>query len=196
MISSFLVAVLVFQESTAPQRQLEQIRTVRRSDPSCPVDVRWRATSLPQGAWNAQTVVKVSLLSTLKTPEDFCRPATIQIRANYYDQTGAFVCGGDSVLTQQAATQSTHFEIRPLSTAYFFKWRDGSGKEPGNPHRLICYDGTGSEVRDPNSRAVLVKVFATVIPKRGGVAVAETSIPLPRAAARQGPPFQTILPRR
>jgi hypothetical protein len=196
MISPLFFALFVFQESSAPQQQLESIRSARQDEPSCAVDVRWRSSSLPQGVWNAQTVVTASLVSTIKTPEESCRPASIQIRANYYDQAGAFVCGGDNILTQRDANQTTHFEIRPLSTAYFFKWREVSGKEPGMSQRLICYDRTGREVRDPNSSSVLVKVFATVIPRRGGVAVAETSIPFPNMGVRQRPPSQTILPQR
>ena len=195
MISPLLFALFVFQESSAPQQRLESQRPARQDEPLCAVDVRWRSASLPQGAWNTQTVVPVSLISTIKTSEVSCRPASIQIRANYYDQAGAFVCGGDNILTQREANQTTHFEIRPLSTTYFFKWREGSDKEPGKSHRLICYDRTGREVRDPNSSSVLVKVFATIIPKRGGVAVAETSIPFPNTGVRQGPPSQTILPR-
>lgn len=196
MISSLLVALLAFQENTAAQQQAEQTRSVRKDESQCTVDVRWRPNSLPQGLWNGQTVVTLSLASTIETAEDFCRPASIQIRANYYDPTGAFVCGGDSILTQREAAQITHFEIRPLSTAYFFKWRNDSDREPGSSHRLMCYDGTGREVHDPNARSALVKIFATVIPRRGGVAIAETSIPFPRTGSRQSPPIQTVLPGR
>ncbi|MNC95095.1 hypothetical protein D3C83_121190 [compost metagenome] len=69
---------------------------------------------------------------------------------------------------------------------YFAKWRDAPTWEQSNFHRLICYDYEGIEVRDPAARAVMLKLFVTVLPRRGGLATDELQIAIPRPPPQQG----------
>lgn len=204
MIYSLVFALLGVQQNPAQQQQpgdqkqsLDQIRTLRQDElkPGCTADASWRFASPPQGAWDAQPVVTLTLLSSVRVPRDSCLPAAVHVRVNYYDGGGAFVCGCDTVLTQRDATQNTYFEIRPLNIEYFFRRHDGPTGEQSDSRRLICYDRRGFEIREPNDRSASVKVFATVFPKSGGLAIAETTIPLPRPIAPLPRPIAPPLPR-
>jgi hypothetical protein len=182
----------VRQEVQQVQRQLgdvkqsvDQVRTQLREIAMCSAEVRW--LSLGTQAVDAQKATPLSVLSTISQPADSCLSAELKITANFYDQRGMFVCGGSVSVPQTALVQQILFEIQPLNLEYFIKWRDGQSWERSNFHRLTCYDYDLVENRDPGSQSSSVKLFATVLPKRGGVATADMALTLPA---------QAVVPRR
>ena len=171
------------------RQSMDQVRTLLANElkPVCSADVRWWPVSSTRPI-DPQTPVSYSLLSTVSAPADACLSAEIRITVNYFD-AGGFVCSGGASLSQREAIQNFSFEFRPLTVEYFFKWRDGPTWEQSNYHRLICYDREGLEVREPGAQSASVKMFATVLPKRGGLAIAEAEFALPRPIA---PPRQNV----
>jgi hypothetical protein len=173
---------------------LDRMRTDLLNDPkaTCAALVSWQPLASTRVV-DAQTAVTALLVSMVSAPSAECLNADIRITANYFAENGAFVCSGGVTAAQTANVQNTLFELRPLNLEYFAKWRDGPTWERSNFHRLSCGDYEGIEDRDPASRARTVKLIATVLPKRGGVATAELilSLPVTVPVSQPGASFRT-----
>jgi hypothetical protein len=116
----------------------------------------------------------------VSAPASNCLGAEIRLTANYYDVNSVFVCGGTIMVAQKDLIQNTYFEFRPMVLDYFAKWRDGPSWEQSNFHRLVCLDRNGIEIRDHESRSTTLRLFASVFPKKGGLATSELTVTLPR----------------
>ena len=194
MIASLLLVFLVLSQdvdqqarSSAEQalREVGALRQVVQSElrPGCSASVRWQAGSSLR-AQDPQTPIAVGLVSMVSAPRDACLNAELRITANYYEGSGAFICSGTVSLPQVDLVQNTLFEFRPYLSDYFAKWKDAPTWEQSTFHRLVCNDYDGIESRDPSSRAALLKLFITVLPKRGGLATDELNISIARQTSR------------
>ena len=194
MITSLLFVLLGFSQDVDQQARssaaqaLSEVAALRslvqrELRPGCSASVRWQLGNSAK-ALDPQTPVAAGLVSMVSAPRDACLSAELRITANYYDGNGAFICSGSLSLSQPDAVQNTLFEFRPYLSDYFAKWKDAPTWEQSTFHRLVCNDYDGIEVRDPSSRAVLLKVFATVLPQRGGLASDELQISIARQVSR------------
>jgi len=195
MIATLLFMFLGFsQDSTDSQARasaaqaLSEVGDLRRVvqnelRPGCSASVRWQPGNAAR-ALDPQTPVAVGLVSMVSAPRESCLNAELRITANYYDGNGTFVCSGTILLAQGDFVQNTLFEFRPYLLDYFSKWKDGPTWEQSTFHRLVCNDYDGIEVRDPSSRATLLKLFATVLPRRGGLGSDELQISIARQVPR------------
>ena len=174
---------------------LEAIRSKVESDlkPQCSAEVKWQPGDSAQVA-GPQSSVNINLFSVVSQPRDSCLNAEIRITANFY-MSGEFVCSGTLALAQNDVVQNTYLEVRPFYMEQFLKWRDAQTWEQSSYHSMPCFDREGIEVRDPANYATLLKLFAIVLPKSGGLASSEFQITLPRPAnttqrpaSRLGPP--------
>ena len=170
----------VGREVAAIRSSLDQVQNFLRDDTRsvCSAEVKWQQVTAAANL-DPQSPVKVSLISMVSLPREACLNAETRIPANYPASGGTFLCSGSVSLGQVDTVQNTYFEFRPVLLDYFAKWRDAATWEQSNFHRMICYDREGIEVRDPASQASTVKLFATVLPKRGGLATDEVQITIP-----------------
>jgi hypothetical protein len=173
-------------------RTNEQIRTEIQKVSNCEADVQWLPLSSSR-AVDPQLPIAISLFSVVSQPSESCLGAEVRITANYYDAKGAFVCSGSLGVPQMVNVQNHLFEFRPTALEYFMKWRDGQTWDRSNYHLLKCFDYDGIENRDPAPMAASVKLFATVLPRRGGVARSEITFTLP--VPTQAPPPRPSVPR-
>lgn len=143
--------------------------------PMCTAEARFQGGDLR--ITTEDTPVRMNVFGIVSNPTDTCLPAEIRISATYFDGAGTFVCGGSTSVLQTIAVQNTTFEFRPYQLEVFIRWWDGPTlrQQP-----LICKDYQGNELRNPTDYAAAVKVWATIAPKRGGLATAEIQIALPR----------------
>jgi hypothetical protein len=187
------------QQTVDLRPALERMRTDLLNDPNstCSAVASWQALGSTR-VTDAQSPVTVLLVSMVSAPSAECLNADIRITANYFAENGGFVCSGGVTAAQAANVQNTLFEFRPMTPEYFAKWRDGPTWERSNFHRLSCGDYEGIEDRDPASRARTVKLIATVLPKRGGIATAELILSLPVSApvSQPGTPTSFRTPGR
>jgi hypothetical protein len=177
------------QQSVDLRPALDRMRADLLNDPkaTCSAIASWQPLASTRVV-DAQSAVTVLLVSMVSAPSSECLNADIRITANYFAEDGSFVCSGGVTAAQAANVQNTLFEFRPLNLEYFAKWRDGPTWERSNFHRLNCGDYDGLEDRDPSSRARTMKLIATVLPKRGGIASTEIVVNLPlRVASPQVP---------
>jgi hypothetical protein len=165
------------QQATDAQHQISELKqtVVNETKPGCSAAIRWQVAS-PLRSTDPQAAVVADLISMVSSPRDVCLDAEIRITANYYAENGMMICSGYSPVSQTDLVQNIHLEIRPLLLDYFLKWKDGPTWEQSSFHRLPCYDYNGIEVRDPVSQAAVLRVMATVLPKRGGLATEELQI--------------------
>jgi hypothetical protein len=171
------------QQTVDLRPAVDRLRTDLLNDPNaaCSAMASWQPL-VSTRVIDAQSAVTALLVSMVSAPSAECLNADIRITANYFTENGAFVCSGGVTAAQAANVQNTLFEFRPLNLEYFAKWRDSPTWERSNFHRLSCGDYEGIEDRDPASRARTVKLIATVLPKRGGIATAELILSLPATA--------------
>jgi hypothetical protein len=177
---------------TELNRTNEQIRTEIQKVSNCEADVQWLPLSTSR-AVDPQVPIAISLFSAVSKPDESCLGAEVRITANYYDAKGAFVCSGSLGVPQTVNVQNHIFEFRPMVLEYFMKWRDGQTWDRSNYHLLKCFDYDGIENRDPAPMAASVKLFATVLPRRGGVARSEITFTLP--VPTQASPPRPSVPR-
>jgi len=173
------------QQATDAQRQISELKqtVTNETKPGCSAAVRWQiANSLASS--DPQSAVVGDLISMVSNPRDVCLEAEIRITANYYAENGVLICSGFSSVPQTDSVQNIHLEIRPLLLDYFLKWKDGPTWEQSTFHRLLCYDYNGIEVHDPVPQAKVLRVIATVLPKRGGLASEELQINIPQQPRR------------
>jgi hypothetical protein len=159
-------------------RNTDQVRTEVQKIATCEAQVQWLPLSGGRTV-DATTPLMLSLFSSVSRPGEGCLDAEVIITANYYGQGGSFVCGGSVKVPQSVHVQNHLFEFRPLTLEYFMKWRDGQTWDRSNYHLLKCFDYEGIENRDPTKQATSIKLFATVLPKRGGVATTDITFTLP-----------------
>jgi hypothetical protein len=170
-------------------RTNEQIRSEIQKVSNCEADVQWLPLSASR-AVDPQAPIAISLLSAVSKPDESCLGAEVRITANYYDAKGAFVCSGSLGVPQSVNVQNHIFEFRPMALEYFMKWRDGQTWDRSNYHLLKCFDYDGIENRDPAPMAASVRLNATVLPRRGGVARSEITFTLP--VPTQAPPPRPV----
>jgi len=131
---------------------------------------------------NPDTPFRANLFGMVSTPSESCLPADIRVSASFFDSTGAFVCSGTVTIVQSAHVQNTLFEFRPYESEVFLKWWDGPILRQ---QTLICRDYQGTDLRNPADYASLLKIYATIFPKRGGLSTSEIQVSLPRLPRRQ-----------
>jgi hypothetical protein len=187
------------QQAVDLRPSLDRMRTDLMNDPSstCSAVASWQALGSTR-VIDAQSPVTVLLVSMVSAPSADCLNADIRITANYFAENGGFVCSGGVTAAQAANVQNTLFEFRPMNLEYFAKWKDAPTWERSNFHRLSCGDYEGIEDRDPAARARTVKLIATILPKRGGIATTELLLSLPVAApiSQPGVPPSSRAPGR
>jgi len=147
--------------------------------PMCSSESRFQAGDLR--IYGADTPIRTNLFSMVSTPADACLSAEIRITATFLDSAGAFVCSGTSTIPQSAHVQNTFLEFRPYELEVFLKWWDGPTLKQ---QALVCRDYQGNEMRVPTESAGLLRIYATVFPKRGGLSTSELQIAIPRFQRR------------
>jgi hypothetical protein len=170
----------------------EQTRSDIQRIATCEANVEWIPLSASRSV-DPQIPIAISLFSAVSKPDEGCLNAEVRVTANYYDAKGGFVCGGSLNVPQAISVQNHLFEFRPTQLEYFMKWRDGQTWDRSNYHLLKCFDYEGIENRDPAPMAGSLRLFATVLPRRGGVARSEITFTLP--VPTQPTPARLPLPR-
>jgi hypothetical protein len=158
---------------------IERLRVDVKNQAFCSAEAKWLVQNQNNLFADPQKPISLALMSMVSTPNE-CLPAEVKITANYYDPKGVFVCTGSLSVGQPANVQNLMFEFQPLNLEYFMKWRDGPTWDRSTYTRLNCFDYEGIESRDPGSQSTSVRLFATVLPKRGGLASTEVTLTLPQ----------------
>jgi hypothetical protein len=147
--------------------------------PMCSAESRLQAAEVR--VTNIETPIRVNLFGIVSNPAESCLPADIRISATFHDDSGTFICGGSVVVPQTSFVQNTAVEFRPYELEVFLKWWDGPTLKQ---QTLVCRDYQGNDMRNPAEHATRLKVFATIAPKRGGLATSEMQLILPRLQTR------------
>ncbi len=175
----------------AVNKNAEQIRAEVQKTATCDADVQWIPLSASRTV-DPQLPIAISLFSAVSKPEESCLDAEVRILANYYDAKGGYICGGTVSIPQTINVQNHLFEFQPMTLEQFVKWRNGQTWDRSTYRTLRCYDYEGLENRDPAPVASSLKLFATVLPRRGGLAKAEITftmpVPVPTAPPRLAVP--------
>lgn len=149
--------------------------------PTCSTQIQWTNCGAPTpGA----PLIELNLFSAVSKPADQCLPAEIRLTVTFLDEDQQVLCSGivDNTALQQNQTQSTNLEIRPNNTLEFVKWKNGPRPVAVRPKRLVCMNTENlAEVAVANlERASQMQLFATILPKNGGVSSAECRVGLGR----------------
>ncbi len=161
--------------------ELSQTQTTLQNElrPMCSAESRLQTGDLR--ITGTDTPVRTNLFGIVSTPSESCLPAEVRISASYFDPTGNFVCSGTSTFVQNSNIQNTVLEFRPYELEIFLKWWEGPTLKQES---LICRDYQGNELRNPTDYATSLRIYATILPRRGGLATSEIQLTLPRLPRR------------
>jgi hypothetical protein len=196
MVLPLLLLLFGFQDNSQLQSELSQLRSdVQRLNselnrtqttlqnelrPFCSAESRLQAGDVRITGYDIP--VRANFFGMVSSPAESCLPANVLISATYFDASGAFVCGGTTTIPQQASIQNTLLEFRPYELEAFLRWWDGPTLKQ---QILVCRDYQGNEMRGPTEYATSLKIFASLFPKRGGIATSELQVNLPRLPRRE-----------
>ena len=147
----------------------------------CMADARWANTngSLIYSK-QLQLPVTATLLAHVSKGTN-CPDGEIRVSATYLTSSRDFICSGSiqNAMTTSSEAQAFNIEIRPFTQNDFLRWRNQPGVRGIQQGReLKCFNIDGSsEVGDVDrAKAAMIHLTFAVLPKGGGLAIAEALI--------------------
>ena len=140
---------------------------------SCVSEIRWVNSNLK--IYSLGAIFPINLFSAVGPG---CAPAEIRVSAIYLDVDENVICSGviENVATQDANTQTTVLEFKPLYALEFVRWRNRATQPIAK--RLVCIgpDQLLEVSRIETDRAVSVRLYITLLPRNGGMSNIEIKV--------------------